>query len=103
MIIFLTNHLNLVSIICLKVFQIMQHFLFYSPQITLKLFSFGFLLIIILKVSYTSSAPFCMVLVISCWYWFGSKNTLNVLDSPLRLGLGSGPEHFEKFVKSNIY
>lgn len=65
-------------------------------QLTLKLFSLGFLLIIILNVSYTSSVPLWMVLAMSCWYWLGSKKILNVLESPLSLGLGSGPAYNER-------
>lgn len=58
---------------------------------TLKLFSLGLRLMMTLKVSYGSSAPLWMLLVMSCWYWFGSSQTRNVLASPRSLGFGSGP------------
>lgn len=58
---------------------------------TLKLFSFGLRLMMMLNVSYGSSVPLWMLLVMSCWYWFGSSHTRNVLLSPFSLGFGSGP------------
>lgn len=58
---------------------------------TLKLFSLGLRLMMMLNVSYGSSVPLWMLLVMSCWYWFGSSHTRNVLASPLSLGFGSGP------------
>lgn len=58
---------------------------------TLKLFSLGLRLMMMLKVSYGSSVPLWILLVMSCWYWFASSHTRNVLASPLSLGFGSGP------------
>lgn len=58
---------------------------------TLKLFSLGLRLMMTLKVSYGSSVPLWMLLVMSCWYWLGSSHTRNVLASPRSLGFGSGP------------
>lgn len=58
---------------------------------TLKLFSLGLRLMMMLKVSYGSSVPLWILLVMSCWYWFGSSHTRNVLASPRSLGFGSGP------------
>lgn len=58
---------------------------------TLKLFSLGLRLMMMLNVSYGSSVPLWILLVMSCWYWFGSSHTRNVLLSPLSLGFGSGP------------
>lgn len=58
---------------------------------TLKLFSLGLRLMMMLNVSYGSSVPLWMLLVMSCWYWFGSSHTRNVLLSPRSLGFGSGP------------
>lgn len=59
---------------------------------TLKLFSLGLRLMMMLKVSYGSSVPLWILLVMSCWYWFGSSHTRNVLVSPRSLGFGSGPK-----------
>lgn len=58
---------------------------------TLKLFSLGLRLMMMLNVSYGSSVPLWILLVMSCWYWFGSSHTRNVLLSPFSLGFGSGP------------
>lgn len=58
---------------------------------TLKLFSLGLRLMMMLNVSYGSSAPLWMLLVMSCWYWLGSSHTRKVRLSPRSLGLGSGP------------
>lgn len=59
---------------------------------TLKLFSLGLRLMMTLKVSYGSSVALWILLVMSCWYWFGSSHTRNVLVSPRSLGFGSGPK-----------
>lgn len=59
---------------------------------TLKLFSLGLRLMMMLKVSYGSSLLLWILLVMSCWYWFGSSHTRNVLTSPRSLGFGSGPK-----------
>lgn len=58
---------------------------------TLKLFSLGLRLMMMLNVSYGSSVPLWMLLVMSCWYWLGSSHTRKVRLSPRSLGLGSGP------------
>lgn len=58
---------------------------------TLKLFSLGLRLMMMLNVSYGSSALLWMLLVMSCWYWLGSSHTRKVRLSPRSLGLGSGP------------
>lgn len=58
---------------------------------TLKLFSLGLRLMMMLNVSYGSSVPLWILLVMSCWYWLGSSHTRNVLLSPFSLGFGSGP------------
>lgn len=58
---------------------------------TLKLFSLGLRRMMMLNVSYGSSTPLWMLLVMSCWYWLGSSHTRKVRLSPRSLGLGSGP------------
>uniref|UniRef100_A0A0A9CVZ0 Uncharacterized protein n=1 Tax=Arundo donax TaxID=35708 RepID=A0A0A9CVZ0_ARUDO len=54
-----------------------------DSKIALKLFSFGFLLIRILNVPYTFSAPFSAVSVTSIWYCAVSNAILTVRISPL--------------------